>query len=150
MPNPCSTRAPPPAVPLSFCARVRTVVTTFCFSGCHIFPIRLPLSIDGSGCGTHGAEERDDARGGRKEANSYSCISRTSGDGSGRRSNETIWVFSSPGCRFLALIGPVTTEGWSSCGTQGADEGGSTAARTEMISFDQKVGRVLVSAWRAW
>ena len=120
------------------------------FSGC-LSPNHLPLvSIDGSGCGTHKAEDKGDAGVMRNKANSYSCISRTSGDGSGRRSNETIWVFSSPGCRFLALIGPVTTEGWSSCGTQGADEGGSTAARTEMISFDQKVGRVLVSAWRAW
>ena len=42
-------------------------------------PIRLPLSsIGGSGCGTtHGAEDRGDAGGKRKEVNSYSCIIRT-------------------------------------------------------------------------
>ena len=43
-------------------------------------PIRLPLSsIGGSGCGTttHGAEDRGDAGGKRKEANTYSCIIRT-------------------------------------------------------------------------
>jgi hypothetical protein len=114
MHNPCSTRAPPPVPLLLRHWSVRTVVTTFCFSRCLIFPIRLPLS----GCGTHGAEDRDDARGKRKEVNSYSCIGRTSaGDGSGRRSNETIRVFSSPACLFLARICPVTTE-WSSCGTQ--------------------------------
>ena len=43
-------------------------------------PIRLPLSsIGGSGCGTthYGAEDRGDAGGKRKEANSYSCVIRT-------------------------------------------------------------------------
>jgi hypothetical protein len=118
------------------------VVSNFCFSGCLIFPIRLPLSNGESGCGTHGAEDRGDAGGKHKEVNFYSCIGRTSGDGSGRRSNETIWVFSSPaGCIFLALICPVTTVGWSGCGTQGADDGGSTGGRIEVISFHQKVGR---------
>ena len=43
-------------------------------------PNRLPLSsIGGSGCGTtsHGAEDRGDGGGKRKEANSYSCVIRT-------------------------------------------------------------------------
>ena len=110
------------------------MVATFCFS------IRLPR-LSNSGCGTHGAEDRGDARGKHKEANFCSCIGRTSGDGSGRRS--TFWVFSSPGgCLFLARICPVTTDGWSGCGTQGAYEGGGiTAGRIEVISFDQKVRR---------
>ena len=43
----------------------------------YLSPIRLPLSIDGSGCGmTRGAEVTGDAGGKRNKANSYSCISR--------------------------------------------------------------------------
>ena len=62
------------------------------FSGC-LSPNHLPLvSIDGSGCGTHKAEDKGDAGVMRNKANSYSCISRTSctSGGGSRRRNETI------------------------------------------------------------